>query len=276
MTERPLTPSDDPTGRESDVPRLSADLRPYSLATSSYDDGLIPSPAHRSVCQSMTRRYLRAVVVILMLLASCGADEGVNTTAPATSTPVATTSTPTTADGQTTVSESTTSTEKDPQAPGSLVLRGDGLGIVDFGQPAEEVAQILEQVIGSSATDSGSEADWIEFVGWRDLGLYLGFDKPASSEFTGVSRFVGWDYASPDGLGLLTDKDVGIGSSLSEVRAAYGDRVQIDAEPDECFGGWTYRLVSQSGEVELVGTLDRSPADDARITSAHAGIGVGC
>lgn len=91
-----------------------------------------------------------------------------------------------------------------------------------------------------------------------------------------MSRFVGWQYYGVDGLGLHTEQGIGVGSTLSEGRAIYGDRLQVPPEPDECIGGWTYRLTSSTGETELFGTLDRPPADDALITSANAGVGTGC
>lgn len=45
-----------------------------------------------------------------------------------------------------------------------------------------------------------------------------------------MSRLVGWDFRPPGGLGLVTDEGVGIGNTLAEVRAAYGDRLQVPSE----------------------------------------------
>ena len=233
----------------------------------------------------MTRRYLQLLIAILAVSTSCGSDGGETLTgASADSTASTMTAATEVEDGQPTTSGTATSSVQGAQptsttaaeTPEVLMLQGDGLGIVDFGQPAEEVTRILGDLIGSPPTDQGSEAEWVEYIGWRDLGLYVGFDTPESSAFAGASRFVGWDYLPPGGLGLVTDEGVGIGSTVAELRAAYGDGLEVPSEPDECIGDWTYHLTSASGEVQILGTRDRPPADDSRIATLHAGIGVGC
>lgn len=177
--------------------------------------------------------------------------------------------------GGETSTESSSTTGQQPS--GSLVLRGDGLGIVDFGLPADDVTRTLEQLIGSPPTDPWAEAEWIQFIGWSDHGLYVGFDTPMYSEYEDVSRFRGWQYNGPaDGMEIRTAEGAGVGTTVAELRALYGDRLQIPTEPDECTGDWTYRITSPSGEAQLHGALDQPSADQARIVTMHAGLGVGC
>jgi len=218
---------------------------------------------------AVIKRFWAPVLAVAMLLSACG-DDDLETTA---STTVTTTQT----EGGRTTSSSLPDEVEQP-----IVLRADGLDIVQFGQPADVVMETLTGLIGSPPTDSGAEAEWVEFVGWRDLGLFVGFDQPASSDFTGESRFVGWGYGPTDGLGLATDQGIGIGATLSKARSVYGDRLHVLDQPDECTGGWTFVLtaggeVGSAGEVNaIVGTLDRLPADDAQIATFQAGLGVGC
>jgi hypothetical protein len=219
-----------------------------------------------------TSRTLRSVVLAVLalsfLVASCGGGQDAET---ATGQPGSTTTPETTAGPD---SEATSTGEPTGQG---ITLRGDGLGIVSFGQPADEVLAILERVIGSPPSDQGAEADWIEFVGWSELGLYVGFDTPMSSEFTGESRLLGWDAFGPvGGPRPTTAEGVGVGSTLAELRAAYGDRLDVATEPDECAGDWVVQIRTAGGDIGIIGVLDREPADEALVSMLHAGIGVGC
>jgi len=197
-----------------------------------------------------------AVVIAVLLLGSCGGDDAVEPATP-------------------TSEEATPTMKAEPAA--TILLDGEGLGIVAFDQPADEVRAELERIIGSPPSDPWMQADWIEFVGWDDLGLYVGFDSPTSADFTGVSRFLGWDQvAAAGGAGFATAEGIGVGSTLAELQATYGDRLDVASEPDECAGEWFVRMTPSTSDTVILGVLDQAPADDARLTMLHAGIGVGC
>jgi len=183
----------------------------------------------------MTTRHVGALVLTtLLLVAACGRDtqesgpaiapESAATTS--TSQPTAT-STP----DATTTSFSTTSApehDESPEALGTtLSLRTDGLGAVGFGESAEEVLAVLEDLVGRPPQDPGDAAEWVEYVGWADLGFFFGFSQPAWSEYDGVSRFVGWSYGPYAETLVLTEEGLGVGSTVAELHAAYGDRLQL-------------------------------------------------
>jgi hypothetical protein len=128
----------------------------------------------------------------------------------------------------------------------------------------------MERLIGSPPTDSGDEASWIEYVGWRDLGLYLGFSRPDYEHHDGVSRLVGWQYhGGSSEFDLRTAQGVGVGTTTAELRAIYGDEVAIPTEPDEC-GGPGLRLPGPDyGIVMLL-------AEAGVVQSLMAGLQVGC
>ena len=143
--------------------------------------------------------------------------------------------------------------------------------MVDFGQAADEVIPVLEALIGSSPTATGSQAGWVEFVGWDDLGLFVGFDTPAAEGYSGASRFVGWEYFGSDGgTTFVTAEGATIGTALSELRAVYGDRLEVSTALDECVSGTAYPIVLGGS---IFGRLDRFPADDARVRTSRPGGG---
>ena len=146
--------------------------------------------------------------------------------------------------------------------------------MVNFGQDADEVISVLEALTGSSPTATGSQADWIEFIGWVDLELFVGFDTPTAQNYSGASRFVGWEYyGSDDGTTFVTAEGASIGTTFPELQALYGDRLEVSAAVDECVSGTVYNIVLGGN---IYGTLDRAPADDARVSTLRAGVGVGC
>lgn len=216
-----------------------------------------PRPAH-----ALGRLAAMTVLAALVFL-SCATENG----AGVGTTP---TSPPSSASPDSTASTSATSRP----ATGTVTLRGDGLGVVDFGQNADDVIPVLEALIGSSPTDTGSQAGWVEYIGWGDLGLFVGFDTPTAENYSGASRFVGWEYFGADGGITFTTVDgAGIGTTLSELRTLSGDRLEVSTALDECVSGTAYPFVIDGN---LHGLLDRFPDDDAKVRLLRAGMGVGC
>ena len=171
-----------------------------------------------------------AVVIAPLLAGSCGGNDSAE--------PITTTA----------VSRATSAATSDPTKVISLEV--DGLGVVTFGQPADDVRAELERIIGSPPTDPWLAADWVQFVGW--------------------------DQVEPAGFRAMTTAEgIGVGTTLADLRTTYGNRLEVIDEPDECTGGWLVRITSSSsgdGTV-ILGSLDDAPSDDARLTTLHAGGG---
>lgn len=202
------------------------------------------------------------ILVAIVALTSCGDGDGAGVG-------VATTS-------SSAVGATTSPVTPPPSQPvtGSITLRGDGLGVVDFGQDADQVAVALEALIGSPPGDTGVRAEWVEFLGWDDLGLFVGFDTPAAQGYTGASRFVGWEYwGGHSGTGFVTAEGAGIGTVYPDLRAMYGDRLEVTDATDECVSGTVYNIMLGGS---MYGMLDRAPGDDAQVSVLRAGMGVGC
>ena len=131
-----------------------------------------------------------------------------------------------------------TQTDQDalgPEASG-LVLTADGIGPILIGQPFDDVRTALANQVGGWDIDSGDRPDAVHvptcdgettrLVGWGNLTLLFTGDP-------GDLRFATWTYgfdpvtgSAEDVrvLGLVTPEGIGLGSSRSDITAAYGDR----------------------------------------------------
>jgi hypothetical protein len=151
-----------------------------------------------------------------------------------------------------------------------LTLQGHGLGLIRFGDLESDVLALMVKLIGSAPTDPGDTADWVEYAGWDDFGLFLGFSRPMWEDYDGVGRLVGWQLRGErDGLDLRTVHGVGVGTTSAELRAVYGDTLIIPDEPDVC-AGLSVRLLHR--DEGIVAFLDATGV----VRSLHAGLGVGC
>ena len=219
------------------------------------------SPTVSRLAHTM-RPLVSLAVLAAFVLFSCGVEDGAGV------------------DTATTTSSSTTSQNGSSTSPtsqpvtGTVTLRGNGLGVVDYGQDADEVISALEALIGSSPSATGSQADWVEYIGWGELGLFVGFDTPTAENYSGSSRFVGWEYYGSDGgTTFATAEGASIGTALFDLQELYGDRLEVSTALDECVSGTAYPIVLGGS---IYGLLDRVPADDAQVRLLRAGVGVGC
>jgi hypothetical protein len=177
--------------------------------------------------------------------------------------------------------------EAPPSVEDLVTLRGDGLGLIDFGTPADEALAVLTGVIGTPPNDPGETADWVEYIGWADLGLYVGTSTPQWIEYDEVSRFIGWTlYERPGSrLTLMSPAGMSIGMTITELQALFGDRLVVgpsDPDPwdDQTPGPqmhWSFRVEPVGQTIEpRSGEFDGDPHDvTARVSVLRAGIGVG-
>jgi hypothetical protein len=152
---------------------------------------------------------------------------------------------------------STAPPESTAEAAVQVVLAPDGLGLVAFGEDADAALARLAGVLGPPADDRplgrcpSGEAD--RLVQFAELGVLFG-----------GGRFVAWDVGPPAGAlpPLATAEGIGAGSSLAELRRAYGDRLRID--PDDPFGPVFEVATPPPGR--LAGTLTGTGATDTVAT----------
>lgn len=196
------------------------------------------------------RGLLAAAVALPLVAAGCagGEDEGGLSRPPATSTTAPATTTTTESAPSVSAPAATTA-----PAPAEVVLAPDGLGIAAFGDPAPAVLAGLAGVLGPPVDDRPlascptGEAD--RLVQFSELAVLLG-----------GGRFVAWDVGLASGAlpPLATAEGIGVGSSLAELRAAYGERLRLD--PEDPFGPGFEIATPPPGR--LAGTLTGTgPAD---------------
>ncbi len=132
-----------------------------------------------------------------------------------------------------------------PVVAPSLLLARDGLGIVSFGDDADDTIAAVTAVLGESDNDSG----WVDpmsigacageqarFVAWGSLYLYFS-DESAFGH--GEPHFFGYSYGSESDLeaipeGLATTEGIGLGTTVAFLRAAYHD-VVVEAGEEGLF-----------------------------------------
>ncbi len=162
------------------------------------------------------------------------------TTVEQTTTTGSPTTTSTTSSTTTSSSSTSTSTTSPPSstapADAAPALTADGIGDARFGMDPDEVVAALSAIFGAPDSDSGWVDPFSQFgtcpgtevrgVVWGDLTLLFG--DSSWNRDDGVRHFFAYHYGPPaaDELrppGLVTDRGIGVGSSIAELRAAYPD-----------------------------------------------------
>jgi hypothetical protein len=144
-----------------------------------------------------------------------------------------------------------------------LVLRGDGLGIVSFGDPVDDVASVLTDRLGPPSYDRVEESpfdtplgdngpdachyltgfvcfNYIRFVSWEDSGLWVTFTDlevnetadPGSDDYwlQVPPSLRGYDYWAGDaGSSAQTPQGITIGSTVTDLQAL-GEAVRFHSD----------------------------------------------
>lgn len=210
--------------------------------------------------------------------ATTGAPSTTTTGAPSTtSVPSTTTSAPTTT---TTTTPPTTTTTTDPLA--AIVLEPDGLGVVAFGDPADEAVSRLTTILGKSTEDTGwvgtmesgygtCPGTMVRVVRWSSLEIYL-TDGETDWGLAGHRHFFTYTNSGQMAsvLPLHTRKGIGVGSTVAEVEAAYGASSIVAG--DGSFPPFFQVKVNQAGF--LWGILTGTSSGD-EVVSVSGGTGCG-
>jgi len=201
-----------------------------------------------------TRIFL-AVTVVVFLVAGCnGDDEGggsTTTTAAGVTTTVA--GGVTTVPGATTVVPADTTTTA--PAAAALVLRADGLGLVEFGDSKDATISAISTVLGAlDETGTGCELAGTDVTTarWKELRV----------QFVGAT-FDSYGVRPPNGvapvLGLETEAGIGLGSTVAQLQTAYGAALAIPGLPP-MFGADNFAISFPGIERKLRGSLTGTDA----------------
>lgn len=170
----------------------------------------------------MRMRTLLAMTMAAVLVAGCADDDD---PAPTTSTSAAVTTTvpAVTTTGGVTTTAAPGATSTTAPAAAAIVLRVDGLGLVDFGDPKDTAISAISAALGTiDETGTGCElgGPGPTTARWKELRV----------EFAdGVVR--SYNVRPPAGvvpvLNLKTEAGIGLGSTVAQLKTAYGSRLSI-------------------------------------------------
>lgn len=241
---------------------------------------------------------LGATTVLLLAVALWqlgGASAGVRAEAPTTTSMVPTTVPSTTPTSITATAPPTTRTTTPPTtrttvppttetttttlAP--LVLGPDGLGPVSLGATPEEAIATVSERLGGASSDSGwvnaqgtfgtCPGNIVRVVRWQSLRLFFSDGPTAFGEDAGHLFYYSQSSVQTEVVvALTTDAGIGIGSTVEELTAAYGDRLTIESTSPF---GVTFTIESARPGL-LSGTLSQS-IPEGQVTSVSGGFGCG-
>lgn len=206
-------------------------------------------------------RALLIVWVAVVLLAACSGGDGTASSTTTERTTASTASTTTTAPADT----STTA-----PAAQAIVLRGDGLGVVDLGASPDAAIAAVTAALGAPTLDTGWESSFsaygtcpgqqIRGVEWDHLVLL--FTDGDTAYGTGEHLFTWRITGAPPALG--TSKGLGYHATVADAQELYPDAVEV-TEPDEPFPGFL--------QIALEGGMITGYLDGDVITNLEAGAG---
>jgi len=158
------------------------------------------------------------------------------------------------------------STATTPLSLAAVIPAPDGIGPLTFGTQAARAMNGLTQALGRAENITvippNTNCGATRVFRWKDFEVLI---NEVTARSGGNPGLVGWAMgaAAPAGLGLKTDKGVGIGSTLAAVKAAYGP-VTVAQGPN----GPTFVIRVASGVItgELAGT-----GDSGRVKTLRAG-----
>lgn len=205
-----------------------------------------------------------------------------SSTSPAASAPITTAPSVTTTESQpTTTAPEATTTTTDPLL--ALVLGEQSLGSFNFGTEADQVIAGLTAILSDPDDDTGWVDSFSAFgtcpgtearlVRWVSLQAF--FTNGATDWAPeGTRHFFHFSQSAAAGGGevltLRTDKQIGVGSSVADLEAAYGSQLTITDDP--LFD--TLWEVESSGPGLLWGSASAS-TPDGLVTAVNGGIGCG-
>ncbi len=145
---------------------------------------------------------------------------------------------------------------------GRVVLEPEGLGVVSFGASMDDTLAALRVSFGApDETVAGCPLAGPDATArrWEELSV----------QFVD-GRFDAYTVRPPEGtapsLRLETADHVRIGSTVAELKATYGSRVEIPGLPAEQFGGNDFSIAFPGTERRLLGSLT-APGDDGQVTA---------
>jgi hypothetical protein len=164
----------------------------------------------------------------------------------------------------------TTGTSAPAGGGAAVPLKPDGIGDLAFGAGEAQTRAVLTRAVGPPSFDETLPAESCSTgatrrVSWGDLVVLLGpgDGRPLS--------LVGWTYGTPDPPAfpaLTTAEGIGVGSTLAQLRSAYGEKVEVTE--DQAAGVVRFSVQGSRYQLPLAGVLS-GPGDTATVRALYAG-----
>src|SRR5687768_14624291 len=205
--------------------------------------------------QLRLRRAIRIVLpVVLLAGAACGGDdkESVTTT---TAAPTTTSTAPTT---------TTAVLTKD-----KIVLAADGVGAIKFGNNSANTIRPFMDALGqpekNTPLPAGTACGATRRLHWANFQVLV--NEVTSASGAGKPGFAGWFLGPPTAapLDFKTEKGITVGSTVAELKAAYGDDLTVAGRGEE---GPGFTIVAPGGI--MLGLLSAA-GDAGKVKDIQAG-----
>lgn len=184
------------------------------------------------------RKLATALLAVVVAAAGCALDtaetgQDETTALPTGSTDVASTAEP----------SSTT-----PDSTEGVRLVADGLGVVRFGEPADSAIPGLVEALGREpsgdetmeAVRGGFGGTAVRFVEFGPLVAIVNDGSYYRND--GVMHLAGWTLAATGPSDLATPEGITIGSTVEDLRRAFGEDLLLSPAPSECTGTWVFSV----------------------------------
>jgi len=157
----------------------------------------------------------------------------------------------------------------------AVLLRSDGLGATAFGDVPEYTVAALGAELGAPSRDTTEPAfssfgtcpgTSLRAVEWGGLAVLI-TDGDSAYGIEGGPHFFAYLYRLDDSLALATGEGIGLGSTVADLRAAYGTALRVN--PEQGSLGASFE-VGPYGPGGLYGLLDGT-ADTSTVTEIAAG-----
>ena len=173
-----------------------------------------------------------------------------------------------------------------PETP--IVLAADGLGVVSFGDAAQDVVHELTTILGPA--DHDQEMQWPDEpvfihngypvqhfyrqIGWDSAGLEVILsDGVVWPDQRSDTVLISWScFGQSRSVRLQTEQGITLGSTVPDLESAYGDNIGL-LEPDEGHQAWHVALPGEPIEgtgpilAGVIAYLDGDPTDSATVVS---------
>jgi hypothetical protein len=173
--------------------------------------------------QIRLRRALHAVLAVVLLAgAACSGDDKKSTTT-------------TTAPETTTSTAATTTTA--PLTRDQIVLAADGVGAMKFGNNSANTIRRFMDALGqpdkNTPLPAGTACGATRRLHWANFQVLV--NEVTSASGAGKPGFAGWFLGPPTAapLDFKTEKGITVGSSVAQLKAAYGGDVVVAGRGEE-------------------------------------------